>query len=83
MSTEFLVAIIGGILAILGLITFATRRTRKGLDRKYFQIKWRELQKGLNKPESWPMAVIQADNLFDEALKRRRFKGKTMGERLV
>jgi hypothetical protein len=31
----------------------------------------------------WPMAVIQADNLLDEALKKRRYKGKTMGERMV
>lgn len=83
MNTEMLIAIIGAGLALLGLITFVARRPRKDLNREYFQAKWKELQKGLSKAETWPMAVIQADNLLDEALKRRRFKGKTMGERLV
>lgn len=83
MSTEMLIAIIGAGLALLGLITFAARRPRKELNREYFQAKWKELQKSLNKSETWPVAIIQADNLLDEALKRRRFKGKTMGERLV
>lgn len=83
MSTEFFVAIIGFALAILGLITFIARRPKKDLDRTYFQNKWKELQKGLAKEETWPVAIIQADNLLDEALKKRRFKGKTMGERLV
>lgn len=84
MSTEFVVAIIGAGLALLGVISFVARRTSgKDLNREYFQAKWKELQKGLNKEEAWPMAIIQADNLLDEALKKKRFKGKTMGERLV
>ncbi len=83
MSTELIIAIIGAGLATLGLITFFARRPRKDLNREYFKGKWKELQKGLAKPETWPMAIIQADNLLDEALKKRRFKGKTMGERLV
>jgi hypothetical protein len=29
------------------------------------------------------LAVIDADKLLDEALKKKHFKGKTMGERLV
>ena len=83
MSIEFFIAVIGAGLALLGLITFVAKRPRKDLDRTYFNNKWKELQKGLSKPESWPMAVIQADSLLDEALKKRKFKGKTMGERLV
>lgn len=82
-ETELLIAIIGAGLAVLGIITFLARRPRKELNREYFSKKWKELQKGLNKEEMWPMAVIQADSLLDEALKKRRFKGKTMGERLV
>lgn len=82
-ETEMLIAIIGAALAVLGLITFIARRPRKELNREHFAAKWKELQKGLNKEEMWPMAVIQADTLLDEVLKKRRFKGKTMGERLV
>ena len=29
------------------------------------------------------LAVIDADKLMDEALKKRNYRGKTMGERLV
>lgn len=29
------------------------------------------------------LAVIDADKLLDDALKKRHFRGKTMGERLV
>lgn len=83
MNTEAYIAIVGAGIALLGVITFVARRPRKELNRQYFEAKWKELQKGLGKPEMWPMAVIQADNLLDEALKKRRFKGKTMGERLV
>lgn len=83
MNTELLVAVIGGGLALLGLITILTRRPPKGLNREYFVAKWKELQKGLARSDAWPMAVIQADSLLDEALKKRRFKGRTMGERLV
>ncbi|MFZ1323631.1 MAG: hypothetical protein WAQ57_00540 [Candidatus Saccharimonadales bacterium] len=83
MSIEVVIAIIGGGLALLGLITYVARRPHKDLNRQYFTAKWNELQKGLSKQEMWPMAVIQADNLLDEALRKRRFKGKTMGERMV
>lgn len=83
MSTEFLIVVIGAGLALLGFITFVTRRMSKGLNQDYFGNKWKNLQKGLSKPETWPMAIIQADSLLDEALRKRHFKGKTMGERLV
>lgn len=83
MNIEFLIAAIGAGLAALGLITFVAKRPRKDLDRQYFTKKWNELQKLCGKSETWPMAVIQADSLLDEALRKRHFKGKTMGERLV
>src|SRR5690242_9631179 len=83
MSSEFLIAVIGAGLAVLGVITYVIRRPRKDLDRQYFQKRWKELQKMCAKQDTWPVAIIQADSLLDEALKRRKFKGKTMGERLV
>lgn len=80
--------LIGGIVAIivlLGLVFgagFAKRRP-KMLDSQYFQTKWKEAQGYCKDTATWPLAVINADKLLDEALKRRRFKGKTMGERMV
>lgn len=83
MEIEFIIAIIGGGLAVLAIITFLTKRPHKDLNNQYFTARWKELQKNCAKAETWPMAIIQADNLLDEALRKRRFKGKTMGERMV
>jgi hypothetical protein len=80
--------VVGGIIAIvvlLGLVfgsTFVKRRP-KMLDSAYFQSAWQEAQNFCKDKSTWPLAIINADKLFDEALKRRRFKGKTMGERMV
>ena len=83
MSAELLITVVGAALAIMGVITFIVRRPKKELDTTHFQRKWKELQKQCAKTETWSLAVIQADSLLDEALKKKRFKGKTMGERLV
>ncbi len=45
--------------------------------------KWQDLQRYCASKETWPLAIISADKLLDDALKNRRMKGKTMGERLV
>jgi hypothetical protein len=81
-NTEGLIAIIAGGLAILGIVTFLTKRPR-ALNKQHFRTKWADLQKLCANKETWPMAVINADKLLDEALKKKHFKGKTMGERLM
>ncbi|MEK7602875.1 MAG: hypothetical protein AAB459_01345 [Patescibacteria group bacterium] len=44
---------------------------------------WQELQLFCKDKTTWPHALSAADALLDKALKRRKFKGKSMGERLV
>jgi hypothetical protein len=83
MSPELIIAVIGGAVALMGFITFMIKKPKKNLDRPHFRTKWRELQKQCAKAETWALAVIAADSLLDEALKKKHFKGKTMGERLV
>lgn len=57
---------------------------KKGLNQQYFENRWMELLARVKtSPEGVILAVIDADKLLDEALKKRHFKGKTMGERLV
>lgn len=63
--------------------SFLLRRKPKKLNQAYYQERWRELQKLCKDKSTWPLAVIDADKLLDEALKKSRYKGKTMGERLV
>ena len=58
-------------------------RRKKKLQVDKFKLQWIELQKFCSSRDTWPLAVINADRLLDEALKKRRVKGKSMGERLV
>lgn len=56
---------------------------RKRVNPKKYRQKWIELQKFCASKETWPLAVISADKLLDEAMRNKRLKGKSMGERLV
>jgi len=81
--TLFLLAIIiFGSLVLFAISRLARRRTPK-LDQNYFQSQWMELLARVKTPEGMMLAIIDADKLLDEALKKHHFRGKTMGERLV
>lgn len=46
--------------------------------------KWLNIKKRLDSfsPSDWKLAVIEADVILDDLLKRMGYKGKTLGERL-
>lgn len=76
------------ILAIILLLALVLggnflKRRPKALDQEYFKRKWQEAQGFCKDKATWPLAIINADKLVDDALKRRKYRGKTMGERLV
>jgi hypothetical protein len=80
--TEVLVAVtVLVVLLIIGI--FVLRRRPRKVDPVYFAGRWHELQKHLPNKSTWPEAILDADKLLDEALKCHKFKGKSMGERLV
>ena len=84
-TLEFL---IGGIIlgvVVLTLVALSARKIKlpHKLNQPYFQTKWLELLARVKTSEGMMLAVIDADKLLDEALKKRNFRGKTMGERLV
>jgi hypothetical protein len=72
------VAILGGAAGLL----FWRHRPRE-LKTPNFQKKWQMLQKMLRDKKNWGEAVTLADNLLDEALKKKHINGRNMGERLV
>jgi hypothetical protein len=86
LSLNLLLAALAAAL-VLALITFGLglllRRRPGKLNRDQFVGKWQDLQKQCATQATWPLAVIDADKLLDEALKKLRYRGKTMGERLV
>lgn len=67
---------------VLALGVYLRRRPAK-LDVASYERKWKATQKLCATQKTWPLAVINADKLLDQALKARKYKGKTMGERLV
>jgi len=71
------------LLLVVFLASWLARRKPHKLNVAYFQKRWQEAQGLCSGENTWPLAVINADKLVDEALKKRKYKGKTMGERLV
>lgn len=67
-------------LIVIGLLAW---RLPKRLRRSYFVKRWNALQQKCVDSSQWTQAIIEADDLLGEALKKRRFKGGGTGERLV
>lgn len=74
---------VGLVLGVLFLVIIFKRHKPARLDTEYYQMRWKDLQKLCGDRNTWPLAIIDADKLLDDALRKRRYKGKTMGERLV
>ncbi len=74
-------------LAVLLLLIFGAswlQKRRPGrLNMQVFSERWKNLQKMCADSSTWPLAIIDADKLLDDALRQSHVKGKTMGERLV
>lgn len=83
MSIETIVTVSGGFVAGLVGILAVVLRVPKRLKRDYFITRWKELQSYCKDKKTWPDALAEADKLLDLALKKRKFKGKSMGERMV
>lgn len=83
MSTGLVMILAGGILLLLLLVIFVMRRRSRKIRPGVFLQNWQNLQKLCASRDTWPLAVINADKLLEQAVKKKRFKGKTMGERLV
>jgi hypothetical protein len=83
MSEILAIAAVGVLLLLVFSTNFLLRRKPKHLNKEYYTERWQTLQKLLKDKATWPLAVIDADKLLDDALKRSKYRGKTMGERLV
>lgn len=83
-TTAFLIVTLIVLLAVVGLASwFAKRRFLGRFNTQKFTDRWNETQKLCSSKNTWPLAIINADKLLDDALKQSHYKGKTMGERLV
>ena len=74
--------LIVAIVAVIYLL-FSSKNLPK-LNCEKYQTKWLSIEHNLRRdnPSSYPLAVLNADKLVDQALKERRYRGETMGERM-
>jgi len=75
------ILIFGGILFV---VVTLTKRGPARLDVQKYQKRWLTIEQQLKRDEqhSYPMCVLNADSLLDQALKERGVQGATMGERM-
>lgn len=83
MSPELIAAIAAGVVSILILGILIFRRVPKKLKANVFTTRWKIVQGYCKDKSQWSLALAEADALLDLALRKRKFKGKSMGERLV
>lgn len=91
MTPEAIIALIGLTIVVVSLLTMVVRLVVRRIPRKRvgkknavnFQVRWKELQKLCGAKDTWAEALAEADKLLSEVLKKRNFKGKNTGERLV
>lgn len=82
MSTTVKIIVIAVAVVLVAFIS-SYRLIPRRLKVKYFQRKWIDLQQLCKNKATWTDAIVSADKLLDEALKKKRYGGKSMGERLV
>lgn len=83
MSFEEYVAIGAGVLILLVFSFGLYKRFPRRVKRELYVVRWKKLQQRLPDRSQWRQAIIEADDLLAEALQKKRFKGKSTGERMV
>ena len=71
--------------AVVGVIYLSVAsKSSSRLHVQKYQASWLAIENGVSRDNaaSWQMAIMNADKLLDQALRERRYRGKTMGERM-
>ncbi|MGB4758790.1 MAG: hypothetical protein WBP26_01915 [Candidatus Saccharimonadales bacterium] len=83
MSLVGILSIVVPVLVTILVVVIVVAKKKKPLNKEYFAKHWQEVQKLCGSKSTWPLAIINADKLLDEALRKSNYKGKSGGERLV
>jgi len=83
MSPERILFIVGVFIVAATFLILFMRKLPKRVRKNRYVSKWRDIQQLCANKSNWPQAIMLADLLLDDVLKRRKREGKTMGERLV
>lgn len=77
-----LVAVVAAAIVLFALFGLVGKN-QPSLEKGPFREAWRDIVEKANNEPTFALAVINADKLLDTALKKRNFKGETIGERLI
>lgn len=83
MSLIGILSIVIPVVVTVLVVVIIVAKKKKPLNKEYFANHWRDIQKLCGSKSTWPLAIINADKLLDEALRKSNYKGKSGGERLV
>ncbi|HMT56197.1 MAG TPA: hypothetical protein PKD20_04980 [Candidatus Saccharibacteria bacterium] len=83
MSIEKIVLLACMSLLVITVGILLIRKLPKRIKTSHYVRKWRDIQKLCANKSDWSHAIVHADMLLDEVLKKRKIAGKTMGERMV
>jgi hypothetical protein len=78
-----IILIVAAVVVVVIIATVLRRFLPRKLNYDRLNSRWLELQDRCSDKKQWHVAVVDADKLLDDVLKRRRYKGKSTGERLV
>lgn len=77
-----LIAVIAAGIVLFALFGLVGKSTPQ-LDKGPFRESWKKINSRASQEDGWEISIINADKLLDVALKKRKFAGETMGERLI
>lgn len=83
MSPEKIVFIIALFVVAIFICSVLFMKFPKKLKQDKFKDKWKSLQARCVDKDQWKQAVVEADDLLASALKKKKIKGNSTGERLV
>ncbi len=86
MSTETTVVMVGAIafgIFALAVITYFHGHRKGNFNKDHYRKKWQDIEATTENEIGWTKAIIDADKLLDEILRKAGFKGKSMGERMT
>ena len=83
LSPELIVGIVLLVVVAAPVIITVFIKIPKKLKTDAFMKEWKQIQGYCKDKAEWPKAISEADTLLDRAMKRRKLKGKSMGERMV
>jgi uncharacterized protein YutE (UPF0331/DUF86 family) len=78
-----LLAIAAAGIIMIALIGLAFKGSNPELDKASFREAWKVINQKAQADTTWEIAIVHADKLLDAALRKKHFKGETMGERLI